>query len=104
MRPSNRQKAQCAPLIERAIEACGGRQADLSAATCGALRQQQISKLIYGDLPMTAEIAILLHRASGGAVPANELRPDLWASPEHVPLAPAVVPAQADCMSAVSCP
>lgn len=54
--------------------------------------QQTVSKLLYGEIPMSAEFAIGIHRASGGVVPGSALRPDLWLLPEHVPLAPSVVP------------
>lgn len=87
MRASLREKAAYADLIVQAVKLVGkGRQEDLARAM--GVRQQIVSKLIYGDTPLTPDLAIAIHRATGGAVPASDLRPDLWASPEHVPLAP----------------
>jgi DNA-binding transcriptional regulator YdaS (Cro superfamily) len=36
---------------------------------------------------VSPEMALAVHRFSGGAVPASALRPDLWARPQDVPLA-----------------
>lgn len=104
MRGSTRPLAPCAHLILEAIAAVpGGRQADL--ATASGLRQQIISKLLYGDTPVTPDIAIAIHRATGGQVPASALRPDLWASPEHVPPAPVAQLADGEaCLSPASSP
>lgn len=38
------------------------------------------------DGRLSARLAIAIHRATEGAVPGSALRPDLWRSPEHVPL------------------
>jgi DNA-binding transcriptional regulator YdaS (Cro superfamily) len=35
---------------------------------------------------VSARLALAMHRATDGRVPASELRPDLWRSPENVPL------------------
>ena len=35
---------------------------------------------------VTPEMALAIHRALQGAVPASNLRPDLWPTVEHVPL------------------
>jgi DNA-binding transcriptional regulator YdaS (Cro superfamily) len=96
MRASARPRSELAPHIERAIEICGGRQEDLAAAM--AVPQQLVSKLIYGDVPMSAEYALSIHRATDGVVPASALRPDLWSRPEHVP-SPSIVPDQSEAVS-----
>lgn len=31
------------------------------------------------------EMALAIHRFTGGAVPASKIRPDMWARPEDVP-------------------
>jgi len=54
------------------------------AAACG-VSQPLISKAkLHGRL--SAELALAIHRATDGAVPACLLRPDLWRRPEHVPV------------------
>lgn len=71
-------------LIEKAIEAVpGGRQEDLAAAM--GVAQQTVSKLLYGEIPVSGDHAIAIHRATNGTVAGSALRPDLWAKPEHVP-------------------
>ena len=47
--------------------------------------QQQISALCRTANYISAEDALGIHYATGGEVPASALRPDLWASPDHVP-------------------
>ena len=54
------------------------------AAACG-VSQALISKAKIGGR-LSPRLAIAIHRATGGAVPGSALRPDLWRSPEHVPL------------------
>ena len=65
------------------------------AAACG-VSQSLISKAKI-DGRLSARLAIAIHRATAGAVPGSALRPDLWRSPEHVPLndAPDGVPGPA---------
>lgn len=41
---------------------------------------------------ISAEMAIAIHHFLKGAVPASRLRPDLWASAEHVPTKTAAAP------------
>jgi len=72
------------PHIEAAIRICGGRQEDLARAT--GLRQQRVSKLLRGEIPISESDAILIHRATAGQVPGSLTRPDLWRKPEHVPV------------------
>lgn len=68
-------------LIEEAIRIAGS-EAKLGAA-CGC-KQQTINKAKKRGY-VSAEIALGIHRATEGAVPASSLRPDIWTSPEHVP-------------------
>ena len=73
-------------LIERAIQSVpGGRQEDLAAAM--GVAQQTVSKLLYGEIPVSSEHAVAIHRATHGVVPGSALRPDLWTQPDHVPVA-----------------
>ena len=77
--------ASQAALIEQAILSVpGGRQEDLAAAM--GVAQQTVSKLLRGEVPVSPEQAIAIHRATRGAVPGSALRPDLWCRPEHVPV------------------
>lgn len=69
----------------------GGRQEDLASGM--GVAQQTVSKLLYGEIPVSADHAIAIHRATAGAVPGSALRPDLWVKPEHVPLVEAAVTA-----------
>jgi DNA-binding transcriptional regulator YdaS (Cro superfamily) len=48
---------------------------------------------------VSPEMALAVHRFTGGAVPASALRPDLWARPQDVPsidkqIAPAARPSR----------
>jgi DNA-binding transcriptional regulator YdaS (Cro superfamily) len=54
------------------------------AAACG-VSQALISRAKI-DGRLSARLAIAIHRVTAGAVPGSALRPDLWRSPEHVPL------------------
>jgi DNA-binding transcriptional regulator YdaS (Cro superfamily) len=85
-----------AALIEQAILSVpGGRQEDLAAAM--GVAQQTVSKLLRGEVPVSPEQAIAIHRATRGAVPGSALRPDLWCRPEHVPVQePAAAPSEDD--------
>ena len=72
-------------LIEQAIlNVPGRRQGDLAAAI--GVAQQTVSKLSRGEIPVSPEQAIAIHRVTAGAVPGSALRPDLWCRPEHVPV------------------
>lgn len=65
------------PLILKAIAAVpGGRQSDLAAKLDKP--QQYISKLLNHEVPISAEIAIAIDRATAGEVSKSALRPDLW--------------------------
>lgn len=37
---------------------------------------------------VTPGMALAIHHATNGEVPANDLRPDLWPTREHVPIHP----------------
>jgi DNA-binding transcriptional regulator YdaS (Cro superfamily) len=62
--------------------ALAGSQQKLAAA-CG-VTQPSISKAKLGGR-VSAVLALAIHRATGGAVSACVLRPDLWRRPDHVP-------------------
>jgi DNA-binding transcriptional regulator YdaS (Cro superfamily) len=72
-------------LIEQAIHSVPGRRQEDLAAAIG-VAQQTVSKLMRGEIPVSPEQAIAIHRATRGAVPGSALRPDLWNRPEHVPV------------------
>lgn len=44
-----------------------------------------LSKILDGREP-TDIVAIKIHKATEGQVPASAFRPDLWRLPEHVPV------------------
>jgi DNA-binding transcriptional regulator YdaS (Cro superfamily) len=71
-------------LIEQAILCLPGRRQEDLAAAMG-VSQQTVSRLVRGEMPVSPEHAIAIHRATGGAVAGSALRPDLWNRPEHVP-------------------
>ena len=79
-----RHASQC-ELIERAILNVPGRRQEDLAAAMGVV-QQTVSKLLRGEIPVSPEHAIAIHRATRGAVPGSALRPDLWCCPAHVPV------------------
>ena len=59
-----------------AIAYVGGRQADLARHIGCA--QQTVSKLLNGELPVSAEHAVAIDKATRGAVTKQRLRPDLF--------------------------
>jgi len=71
-------------LIQQAILSIPGRRQEDLAAAMG-VAQQTVSKLARGEIPVSPEHAIAIHRATRGAVPGSALRPDLWSCPAHVP-------------------
>src|SRR5882724_1078150 len=79
------QRASQAALIEQAILSVPGRRQEDLAAAMGVV-QQTVSKLLRGEIPVSPEYAIAIHRATRGAVPGSALRPDLWSCPAHVPV------------------
>jgi DNA-binding transcriptional regulator YdaS (Cro superfamily) len=74
--------------FERAIRIAGS-QCKLAAAT--GYSQVAINKAKRRG-SVSAEMALAVHRFTGGAVPASALRPDLWARPQDVPITPAREP------------
>lgn len=79
--------------LRRAVAILGS-QAKLAAEMkrCGASEcsQSKINWLLMTAERMSAEDALAVHRATKGAVPASKLRPDLWLSPDHIPIRPIV--------------
>lgn len=68
--------------MQRAVDLYGS-EAKLAEAV--GVSQPAVSKAkLTGKV--SDRLAIAVHRATGGRVPGNELRPDLWLLPEHVPL------------------
>lgn len=65
-------------VIERAI-AIAGSEAKLGRGT--GFSQVAINKAKHKGRA-SAEMALAIHRFLEGAVPASDIRPDLWASPE----------------------
>jgi DNA-binding transcriptional regulator YdaS (Cro superfamily) len=67
--------------IDRAIELAGG-QAALARAT-------HLSQPLINKAKKTGRagprLALAIHHFSAGAIPASEIRPDLWEKPEDVP-------------------
>jgi DNA-binding transcriptional regulator YdaS (Cro superfamily) len=54
------------------------------AAACG-VTQPAISRAKKRGR-LSPRLALAIHRATGGAVPASALRPDLWRRPQDVPV------------------
>ena len=71
--------------IARAIELAGGSEAKLGERI--GFSQVAINKAKHRG-SVSAEMALALHHFTSGEVPASGLRPDLWNSPDDVPLAP----------------
>lgn len=69
--------------IQRAVDIYGS-EAKLAAAV--GVSQPAVSKAKLSG-KISGPLAIAIHRATNGDVPGNELRPDLWLLPEHVPVA-----------------
>jgi len=63
------------PLVAEAITIAGSQAKLAEAAGCS---QQAISFLLNGRMGMSAEMAVRLDRATGGRVPKEQLRPDLF--------------------------
>ena len=76
--------AQTALIGQAILKVPGRRQEDLAAAM--GVAQQTVSRLLRGEISVSPEQAIAIHRATNGAVPGSALRPDLWCRPEHVPV------------------
>jgi DNA-binding transcriptional regulator YdaS (Cro superfamily) len=72
------------PIIVRAIQACGG-SATLAKGLGVSL--QMVHKWKRGAA-VTAERAVQIEHATGGAVRRHELRPDIFDAPAAVPVCP----------------
>ena len=68
--------------IERAIEIAGGSEAKLADAVKFSQPAIHKAKKTGRAGP---RLALAIHHYTKGAVPASELRPDLWSKPEDVP-------------------
>jgi DNA-binding transcriptional regulator YdaS (Cro superfamily) len=68
--------------FERAIRIAGS-ECKLAVAT--GYSQVAINKAKRRG-SVSPQMALAVHRFTGGAVPASALRPDLWARPQDVPL------------------
>jgi DNA-binding transcriptional regulator YdaS (Cro superfamily) len=79
--PANVTSAYVTAAIIRAVAILGS-EVKLAAA-CG-VTQPAISKAKHKGR-VSARLALRMHQATKGRVPASELRPDLWRWPEHVP-------------------
>ena len=67
--------------IERAIEFAGGSEAKLADAI--GFTQPAINKAKHGRAGW--RLALAIHHYTNGVVPASDIRPDLWMSPNDVP-------------------
>lgn len=63
-----------------------GSQGRLAAAI--GCSQAKISWLLLTADEISAEDALAIHRATHGVVPASRIRPDLWPTDQHIPIAP----------------
>jgi len=72
------------PVIEKAIQLAGS-EAKLGEGT--GFSQVAINKAKRKG-HATAEMALAIHRFLNGAVPASDIRPDIWRDPSHVPADP----------------
>jgi DNA-binding transcriptional regulator YdaS (Cro superfamily) len=77
--------------IEEAIALLGS-EAKLGEAAGGFSQNAIWQAKTKGRI--SPELALGIHRATVGKIPASRTRPDLWPTPEHVPLAPADVPSE----------
>ncbi|AYO83681.1 transcriptional regulator [Methylobacterium brachiatum] len=71
-------KASTHPVISKAIRYFGSQA--LMAKAIGS-SQSAISRMLLLEIAVTAEVAVAIDRASSGAVPRWEIRPDLWDQP-----------------------
>ncbi len=69
--------------LKRAINLVGSQPKLAKAMGCS---QSKISWLLVTAKEISAEDSLAVHRATNGAVAASELRPDLWASAQHIPV------------------
>lgn len=69
---------QTHPIIAQAIKHFGSQ--DRMAKAVGS-SQSAISRMLLGEMPVPAQIAVALDRASAGRFPRWATRPDLWDAP-----------------------
>ena len=68
--------------IARAVKMFGSEK---KLAAAAGVAQQVLNRAVKRGR-VSPELAKAIQRATGGAVTANELRPDLWRRPEDVPV------------------
>lgn len=76
------QAAMIRSYIEKAIAIAGSEEK--LGKLCGCSQHKIWQAKVKGRVD--AELALAIHQATEGQVPASTLRPDLWASPKHVPV------------------
>jgi DNA-binding transcriptional regulator YdaS (Cro superfamily) len=69
-------------LVRKAARILGSQGALAKAFGCS---QQRVSQLCKGQLGISAEDALGIHRLTAGRILASDLRPDIWPTPAHVP-------------------
>lgn len=71
--------------FKRAVNQLGSQPKLAAAMGCS---QSKISWLLQkpDNYRMDADDALAVHRATNGDVPASAIRPDIWPTPECVPL------------------
>ncbi|WP_298967692.1 YdaS family helix-turn-helix protein [uncultured Methylobacterium sp.] len=68
------------PLVEEAIRIIGS-QGRLAQAIGSS--QSAVSRMLLREIPVTAEVAVAIERATERKVPRWRIRPDLWDPPGH---------------------
>lgn len=66
------------PLIEKAI---GLLKSQGRLAQAIGSSQSAVSRMLLKDIPVAAEVAVAIERATNGVIPRWQLRPDLWDAP-----------------------
>lgn len=69
------------PIIAQAIKHFGSQ--DRMAKAVGS-SQSAISRMLLGEIPVSAQIAVALDQATSGLFPRWATRPDLWDAPAIV--------------------
>ena len=77
------QRQSPAKALGHAIALLGSQSALARAA---GVAQQVLNRAVQRGGHVSPRIALGIHKATGGKVSADQLRPDLWASPDHVPV------------------
>lgn len=68
--------------LRRAVDLFGSQE---KLAKAMGTNQSRINWLLTKAVQIPAEDALNCHRATQGEVSGDQLRPDLWHKPEHVP-------------------